>query len=151
MGGERPLIPSPAVPASAIFVYGTLQRGEQRCGLWPRRPKHVERATVTGRLHDLGDYPALVKGSDRVLGELWHIASDDLEVTLAALDKIEWYGQDGDDLYIRRVVACRTLAGAAATAFTYFYAKPYDIASTPVVVADRDGFCHWTQSRGSSP
>jgi gamma-glutamylcyclotransferase (GGCT)/AIG2-like uncharacterized protein YtfP len=128
-----------------IFVYGTLQRGEEREHCWPRRPRCIEWATVIARLYDLGAYPALVEGDDLVLGELWHVERDDLDATLVTLDEIEGYGQDADNLYVRTVVQCRTMAGQAKDAFLYSYAKPHEIAGAAVVMPDRDGVCRWTK------
>ena len=61
-----------------IFVYGTLKRGEVRETSWPRQPVSIEWGTLAGRLHDLGPYPALVEGEDKVLGELWQVEPADL-------------------------------------------------------------------------
>ena len=134
-------------PITAIFVYGTLQRGEIRQQCWPRRPVRIEWATIRGQLHDLGEHPALLDGEDVILGELWQLAETDLEVTLATLDEIEWYGQDDEDLYVRQTVTCRTLAGDERLAYTYRYAKPADIARSPIVLPGLDGFCRWTRRR----
>ena len=132
-----------------IFVYGTLQRGEQRESCWPHKPTRIEWATVTGRLYDLTAYPALVEGEDLVLGELWHVAERDLDATLKTLDEIEGFAAgDPDSLYLRTVVTSRTLAGESRRAFTYVYARPDRLARAPTVLADRDGFCHWT-TRGA--
>lgn len=63
MQGRRPV---------RIFLYGTLRRGggadQLLRGCTPEGP-----ATVRGRLHDLGPYPALVldPGGDPVHGEIW--------------------------------------------------------------------------------
>jgi gamma-glutamylcyclotransferase (GGCT)/AIG2-like uncharacterized protein YtfP len=138
-------------PVDAIFVYGTLQRGEVRERCWPRKPLRIEWGTIRGQLRDLGDYPALVAGVDLILGELWQIAQTDMEATLAVLDEIEWYGQDGDDLYVREVFACRTLTGEARQAYTYRYANPDEISRSPIVLPDAEGFCRWTRHhRGGS-
>jgi gamma-glutamylcyclotransferase (GGCT)/AIG2-like uncharacterized protein YtfP len=126
-----------------IFVYGTLKRGEVREKCWPHKPVSVEWATLGGELRDLGPYPALVAGDDTVLGELWQIEPRDLLATLATLDEIEGFGQGGDDLYVRQVVHCLTLAAETREAYTYFYANPAAIASRPVVLPDRDGYCQW--------
>lgn len=128
----------------AIFVYGTLQRGEVRERCWPRKPLRIEWATVGGQLRDLGEYPALVAGEDLVLGELWHLAAADMDATLATLDEVEWYGQNDDDEYVREVVACRTLSGEDRRAYTYRYAKSHEIVMLPIVLPDADGFCRWT-------
>lgn len=132
-------------PVTAIFVYGTLQRGEVREKCWPRGPLRIEWATIRGQLRDLGDYPALLAGDDVILGELWCLAESDMDATLAVLDEIEWYGQDNDDLYLREIVACRTLSGEVRQAYTYRYAKPADIARSPIVLPDAEGFCRWTR------
>lgn len=128
---------------SAIFVYGTLQRGEEREKCWPREPVKIEEATIRGRLYDLGPYPALTDGTDEIQGELWHIAPNDLEVTLAALDKIECYGNDDVDLYIRRIVVATNDAGQNVDAHTYFFANTAELKNYAVVVANKDGKCHW--------
>jgi gamma-glutamylcyclotransferase (GGCT)/AIG2-like uncharacterized protein YtfP len=78
-----------ASPPSAVFVYGTLKRGEVRARSWPRLPLKVDPATVRGTLFDLEAYPALVEGNQIVAGELWHFAPDDIPETLAVLDMIE--------------------------------------------------------------
>lgn len=132
---------------NAIFVYGTLQRGEVRERCWPRKPLRIDWATIRGELHDLVDYPALVAGEDVILGELWQIAEVDMATTLAVLDEIESYGQDVDDLYVREIVACRTLSGEERQAYTYRYAKPAEIARSPIVLPDAEGFCRWTRPR----
>ena len=128
---------------SSIFVYGTLQRGEERSGRWPRQPRLVERATIQGRIHDLGPYPALVEGTDRVLGELWHFDPADLLETLRVLDEIECYGNDEVDLYVRRIVDCLTLAGPRYRAFVYYLADHDAVRHLPIVQPDQAGLCHW--------
>ncbi len=130
---------------TAIFVYGTLQRGEVREQYWPRKPLRIECAPLRGQRRDLGDYPALIAGEDVILGELWSFMESDVDATLSVLDEIEWYGQDDDDLYVREIVACRTLSGEERPAFTYRYAKPAEIARSPIVQPDDEGFCRWTR------
>lgn len=129
----------------AVFVYGTLQRGEVRERCWPRKPLRIEWCTVNGELHDLGEYPALVSGERAIMGELWQFREDDIEVTLQTLDEIEWFGQDGNDLYVREVKSCRSMAGDERQAFVYLYANPSTIATAPIVLPDAEGFCRWTQ------
>ncbi|MDA1049207.1 MAG: gamma-glutamylcyclotransferase [Planctomycetota bacterium] len=131
----------------AIFVYGTLQRGEERARCWPRQPSQIEWCMIRGQLRDLGDYPALLAGEDLILGELWHIAEADLDATLAVLDEIEGYGQGDENLYVREIVACRTLAGEMRRAHTYRYAKPDEIVMSPIILPDAEGLCRWTRCR----
>lgn len=111
-----------------IFVYGTLKRGQVREGMWPRKPLRVEGATTLGTLYDLGPYPALVSGEDVVEGELWIVAPADLVETLRVLDKIEEVRPDGQGLYERRIITCRSEAGEMHRAYAYYYARLDDLA-----------------------
>src|SRR5262245_29758041 len=110
----------------AVFVYGTLKRGEVRAAMWPKAPLAVEVAEVRGMLFDLGRYPALVAGDERVGGELWHFAAEDLPTTLEELDRIEGYRRMPDDLYRREASECHT-ASRRHRAWTYRYARPQDL------------------------
>ena len=130
----------------SIFVYGTLKRGEWRAGRWPREPIDVVPASTVGLLYDLGPYPALVDGSDRVLGELWTFAVDDMSDTLRALDEIECYGQQDVDLYIRRVVVCSTVRGEPVDAYCYFLADPAAVCDSQRIAPAADGFGQWQSS-----
>jgi gamma-glutamylcyclotransferase (GGCT)/AIG2-like uncharacterized protein YtfP len=136
-----------AEPHLPVFVYGTLQRGQERGNRWPFPPVKVEWATVRGRIHDLGPYPALVDGSDLVLGELWHLRPEHLDETLRALDAIECFGVDEVDLYVRRVVDCQTLSGQSYRAHVYFLADPSSSAAAPAVPPDARGYCRWTKGQ----
>jgi gamma-glutamylcyclotransferase (GGCT)/AIG2-like uncharacterized protein YtfP len=128
-----------------IFVYGTLKRGEVRERMWPRGAVSIEEATARGRLYDLGTYPALVDGDDVIRGELWHVSAEDFQMTLDVLDAIECYGNDEVDLYVRRIIECRTLGGEPRRAYTYFFANPNELDGVPVVSPDADGFCRWSR------
>ena len=132
-----------------IFVYGTLKRGEIREKRWPRRPLQILPAWTRGFLHDTGPYPAMVAGTDRVLGELWFVADEDLAETLRVLDRIECYGTGGVDLYVRVTVDCETLPakelpGEQHLAYTYLYAE--DISRHVRVRPSADGYCRWSRS-----
>lgn len=90
---------------SAIFVYGTLKRGQIRARCWPRTPRAIQQGFCRGQLFDLGPYPAIVPGEDVIAGEIWHFTADDLEATLDTLDRIEGYrGPGSRNLYERVVV-----------------------------------------------
>lgn len=128
-----------------IFVYGTLKRGEERADRWPQEPRSVEPATTKACLYDIGPYPAIVEGDDVVLGELWEIDSQDMPETLRVLDEIECYGNEDVDLYVRRVVECRTLGGETRKAFTYFFAQPSQLKFATLVKPGPDGFCRWNR------
>lgn len=128
-----------------IFVYGTLKRGQIRAGRWPRAPQSVVAATTRGRLYDLGPYPALIAGTDVVLGELWYVAPDDLDETLRVLDEIECYGHEDVDLYVRLIVDCVTDSGVPQRAYTYYFADPTELAHVPLVEPNVRGVCEWTR------
>lgn len=127
-----------------VFVYGTLKRGQERERCWPRPPRRIEPAEIRGELYDLGPYPALVHGDDRVLGEAWFLEPADVEVTLKVLDEIECFGVEDVDLYVREIVECRTLAdGLIHTAYVYFLADPTQARAHRRVVAGTHGFVEW--------
>ncbi|HUE74163.1 MAG TPA: gamma-glutamylcyclotransferase family protein [Pirellulaceae bacterium] len=127
----------------AIFVYGTLKRGQCRERAWPRRPLGVESAWTLGRLYDLGPYPALIEGTDRVLGEVWRFAPEDMRESLRVLDGIEGFRDQSDDLYRREVVECTTESGIVVRAYTYCYARPLP-AGARLVTANASGFLVWS-------
>ncbi len=90
---------------TAVFVYGTLKRGQCRSGLWPAEPLLVQPAWTWGKLFGRSDYPALVAGEDRVIGELWTFRADDIACVLDSLDQIEGTNRPGQrDLYVRMFV-----------------------------------------------
>lgn len=134
-----------------IFVYGTLQRGEQREKAWPCQALGVEWATIRATLYDLGPYPAIVPGPHRILGELWSIAECDLPRTLSALDEIEGFAGRADDLYTRRVVESTTLRGEVRRAYAYFFANRLVLQSAVEVPADSNGLVHWRRGNRSLP
>jgi gamma-glutamylcyclotransferase (GGCT)/AIG2-like uncharacterized protein YtfP len=134
----------------AIFVYGTLQRGEERAKEWPRPPLRVEPATTRGRLYDLGAYPALSDGDDLVRGELWHISAEDLALTLQTLDEIEGVGSGDNDLYVRRVIECWTDDGKSQRGYAYLFARPDALRDVPPIAPDDSGFCQWRRHSASS-
>ena len=110
---------------TAVFVYGTLKRGQCRESRWPLRPLSVCEATVLGSLFGRDDYPAITEGHDRVLGELWQFGAAELPLVLNALDQIEGTNQaDVDDLYHRVIVEAFDISGnLLGTAYTYRYAR----------------------------
>jgi len=127
---------------TAIFVYGTLKRGEVREQCWPVRPISVEPATVRGALYDLGPYPALIAGNDTVAGELWHIAPRDIEATLVALDRVEGFAGKEDDLYRRVIVECETATGSTL-AWTYHLANAAMLHEAKRILPSGCGVCVW--------
>ena len=135
---------------NAVFVYGTLKRGECRESCWPRAPLRVEAAATKGQLYDLGPYPALCPGAGTVAGEVWTFAPRDMPATRAALDEIEDHYGEPDDAYTRRVVDCRLAAGGPGEhktirAYAYFYSRATeDLSSARQLSAGPDGTVSWS-------
>jgi gamma-glutamylaminecyclotransferase len=71
---------------TAVFVYGTLRRG-QRNHPQLRGAAFLGEATTAPRYDviDLGPYPGLVAGTSPVAGEVWTVSAE----LLAALDAFE--------------------------------------------------------------
>lgn len=126
-----------------VFVYGTLKRGQCRGRCWPFPPTSVEPAWIEGALFDLGPYPALREGTDRVLGEVWTIAEEHLAETLRELDEIEGYAGREDDLYGRVEVKFHALDGDTGTAYTYRYNTDPTARGLAPMECRNDGFVSW--------
>ena len=110
-----------------MFFYGTLMTGferRKRLGM-DDRLRARGRATIQGKLFDLGLYPAAVPSSDgRVHGEVFEV--DDPEPVLRALDELEGYepGSPDTSLYVRRSVRATLEGGTELEAWAYFYNAP---------------------------
>lgn len=135
-----------------VFVYGTLKRGECREHCWPVVPQQVAAAWTRGRLVDLGPYPALLAGDDRILGEVWSYAAADIIEVLRVLDQIEVTNQPGlDNEYDRLRVPVTLLSGAELTAETYRYAHPLQAlalgAMTPNRTIEGQAYVAWSGRR----
>jgi gamma-glutamylcyclotransferase (GGCT)/AIG2-like uncharacterized protein YtfP len=107
-----------------VFVYGTLKRGQCREHCWPVPPSKIFDGYVLGTLYGRSDYPALVAGADRVIGELWCYDTA-LDRVVQVLDEIEETNQVGvPDLYKRAIVQVHSLDGnLIGPAYTYHYAQ----------------------------
>lgn len=116
---------NPTDPVLAVFVYGTLKRGQCREGCWPAEPLHIEKAWTRGELYDTGPYPALFAGGDSVAGELWFFSSQAIARVLKVLDRVEEYepGCEATNLYNRVPVECIDRAGNVYRAYTYLYGR----------------------------
>nr|ART40596.1 L120 [uncultured bacterium] len=108
-----------------VFVYGSLRRGQRA---HPRlRPAAVclGRASVSGRLHDCGCYPAALpsrRPGERVHGELYRLTRPDV---LAALDRYEDCDpQAPHGGEYRREPAAVRLAGRRLSAWVYWHNGP---------------------------
>lgn len=128
-----------------VFVYGTLKQGQSRSGLWPAQPLTIQPGWAHGTLLGRSDYPAMIAGSDRVLGEVWHFALSEMTNVLKTLDAIEGTNQPGQpDLYKRVAVDTYGLEGdRVVKAYTYFYAT--DPAQDGFVMVDPESQDNWVQ------
>jgi len=131
----------PPMP-QAVFVYGTLKRGQSRENCWPHQPLSIDAATVRGTLFDLGPYPGLVAGNDLIAGELWLFAAEDMPPTLAVLDEVEGFYNQPDDEYSRVIVEC-LINDKTAAAWAYYYARSAALTSSRRIRPDDRGICHW--------
>ncbi len=119
MTGHAPIDGEPA----ALFVYGTLKRGQLNCSLLTPHARSTERGWIRGRLFDVGLFPALTEGEGQVYGELVQLDAENLAEVLAVIDALEEYREDDPDgsTYLRRVVEVTTGGGGTAHAYAYFY------------------------------
>lgn len=69
----------------AVFVYGTLKRGQGNHHWLRGAPCRGRRRLPGARLHDLGPYPMAVRGEGVIHGEIYALSAGDLE----RLDELE--------------------------------------------------------------
>ncbi|TWT30103.1 gamma-glutamylcyclotransferase family protein [Blastopirellula retiformator] len=129
---------------AAMFAYGTLKRGEEREKLWPARPLTVVTAFTQGRLYELGEYPGLVRGEDRVQGELWIFKHRDIQRVLEVLDEVEDYPR----LYLREPFDCETFDGQAISATAYICAQTDPLTEEMRILPDEQGIVNWKPAGG---
>ncbi len=124
---DRP--PPPAV--AGVFVYGTLRPGAHQA--W-RLEQHgvatMQPAWVRGRLLDLGAYPGLVAGTERVHGALVQLT--DLAAALPGLDDYEGFVGFGaaDNLFARTLVEVHT-GPTTRRAWAWMLAEQRDAPTIP--------------------
>jgi gamma-glutamylcyclotransferase (GGCT)/AIG2-like uncharacterized protein YtfP len=136
-----------------FFVYGTLKTGQVREGMWPRQPLRVENAWTVGQLFDLGDYPALIDGSELISGQLWSFAEEHLEQVIKVLDEIEVTNQPNEENLYDRVIAEVYLVGdRRRSAHCYYYARPSDLVGLEPIPATSEWqgrlCCSWPLGTG---
>lgn len=111
-GAQQGLTPESEM--ERLFVYGTLMRGEARNVLLHRGgARYLASGHVSGRLIDLGPYPALTPGPGLVSGELYDLGG--APGLLALVDEIE------GSRYRRETVEVETGGGIVA-AWAYLWA-----------------------------
>lgn len=87
-------------------------RGYDLHGLLSPGAKLVGAGSVRGALLDLGDFPGLVDGARRVVGEVYRLDKPEL---LAVLDRAEGYN------FVRRRATVTLATGRRARAWIYRY------------------------------
>jgi gamma-glutamylcyclotransferase (GGCT)/AIG2-like uncharacterized protein YtfP len=124
--------------AELLFVYGTLRSdiGGAMHDLLVRYATPRGRASLSGRLYDVGWYPALVAGGSaggRVLGELYEVRPGVAAALFAQLDEYE--GCDpaapARSLFLREEHDVELDSGERLRAWTYVYNR--SVADLPVV------------------
>ena len=102
---------------TTLFVYGTLKRRAPRRQHPLLRDGHyLARASVSGTLYDLGQYPGLMRSprnGRRVTGEIYELPDEHAVAMLRALDRYE-----GSE-YVRRRVYVTLSNGKRRAAWAY--------------------------------
>ncbi|MDD5476338.1 MAG: gamma-glutamylcyclotransferase [Syntrophales bacterium] len=101
-----------------VFVYGTMLRGMPRSVLL-MPAKFEGHGRIEGTLHDLGNYPAVIKGGGSVYGELYEVDSE----IIREMDEIEGYlpWNEPHSLYTREETHVTMLGdGSLIRAYAYF-------------------------------
>src|SRR3990167_456546 len=58
-----------------LFVYGTLKSGQGNHFIM-KPATFCGKDSINGTMYDLGNYPAICPGKDKIHGELWKISTD---------------------------------------------------------------------------
>ena len=83
-----------------FFVYGTLIKGMGNDGLIPDEAKRIKGYT-RGKMFNVGLFPAVVNGKDKIHGEIVYVPSYLYKRTMKVLDTLEGYRGKDDDMYKR--------------------------------------------------
>jgi len=108
----------------AVFVYGTLMRGERAAHLMADGEFAGEYVLSGYALYDLGRYPGiLAQAGAEVEGEVYYVS----DAMLSAMDEYE----DEGTLYYRRKVTV-TGGGGPIDAWVYVYAHAHAVRRPPM-------------------
>lgn len=136
-------VTAPLPPVDAVFVYGTLLRGERNAHVLhgPLVTRVTDASLHGATLHETPEpYPVMRLGGDGVVhGELAGLS--DVETALGPLDALEAFTGYGrrDRMYHRTLVTVRTEDGARL-AWTY-------VAGEAIVAGERIGSGNWRAFR----
>ena len=85
-----------------LFVYGTLKKGYHNNYLL-KNSEYMGKAITTGKMYNVGKFPAVTSGKDIIKGELYKID----QFTLNNIDYLEGYNKDNiiESLYIRKEIS----------------------------------------------
>jgi gamma-glutamylcyclotransferase (GGCT)/AIG2-like uncharacterized protein YtfP len=99
-----------------LFVYGTLMSNNRKGHTYLGDARFLGECTLNGyELYDLGDYPGIVEGNEKVKGELYAIS-------IEKLPDIDSYEEEGN-LYKRKMVQIVNKDHEIFDAFVYIYIK----------------------------
>jgi len=118
------------------FAYGTLKVGGYFSSRFDTRRVSAKKAKLNGyELFRAGKFPAAVKGSDYILGEIHEYNEYDMRDIITEMDYIEGFEKDkeNDSLYIRVPIEVELENGTIEKAYTYIFnpsmiklAKPFE-------------------------
>ena len=118
-----------------LFVYGTLRRGHPETHRLLGDARFVAAGSISGRLYDLGRYPAVSKAKrtdGRVAGEVYELMGPDVDKRLARIDRYE-----GSEFRRSRVVVQLT-DGRRHRAWAYVLAGAPPRGARPIQTAAAD-------------
>ena len=106
-----------------LFVYGTLLSNipSSMSKFLRRRATLIGKATISGKLIDLGGYPGLLLGGGTVKGELYRFEEGRKEESWSMLDAYESVTGAPEDEYRKEAVAAQVNGGGKFSALTYVY------------------------------
>ena len=107
-----------------LFVYGTLRPAFAPARMKPltERFELIGKATATGKLYDLGDYPgATLEQDGLIVGEVVELPEDG--AVLAALDFYEGYDplDEAQSLFVRQRYTAKLVDGRTVECWIYVY------------------------------
>lgn len=104
-----------------FFVYGTLKVGGRFAERFDKFRVSVKNGTLKNvDLFDLGSFPAIIDGTNKVFGEIHQYEQE--ETVLKIFDTIEGYNRnkESESFYIRKEVTVETDDGKEVRAIAYF-------------------------------